>query len=175
METKTYSSIAVLLLMCGMASAADCVRRRIVHTIRFKDCQPKRLLSFACSGACQSYARLSPTDPNEILRLCTCCQEIAKVKKRVAIFCPSRSDEIRPFRRMIIQVNFPIKCMCRPCSVLPTHLLPSETGFMDSATKRSFLPGFDKGISLNRTDFVETVTEEDNFKILHKDNVKLSV
>lgn len=171
MEGKAYLSIGIFSLMLGMATADNCFRRRIVHTIRVNDCQPKRLLSFACSGACPSYARLSSTNPNEILRLCSCCQEINKVRRRVAIFCPNKPGAFRPFRRMVIRIVLPTKCMCRPCSVLPDDLIPSENKFLESVTKKSF----DGRIALNSTGFVLTVPEEDHSNEFDEEMAMLNV
>ena len=49
------------------APMETCRRHRIIHTITVKNCKPKRMLSWACQGACVSYAQVG-TCMNKAIR-----------------------------------------------------------------------------------------------------------
>ncbi|CAG2212901.1 unnamed protein product [Mytilus edulis] len=118
-------------------SAAQCERKRIIHTIRYRDCHPKRLLSFGCMGTCTSYTRPSSTNSGELDQYCQCCQDAEKRFARVRILCPDTSGE-RMFKVYVVTLAVPQECSCRPCSLLPNHIIPSEPDFLQKK-KRSFL------------------------------------
>jgi hypothetical protein len=130
--------VAVFLLVCGASVAciqSTCSRRRVVHIIEYGRCRPKRLLSSACLGSCKSYTRVSPTTPERIERSCMCCQAIRRHKRRVVLNCP---DWKRRFmlRRIQLYISIPVRCMCRPCTVIPEALVAAESNYISNVIKR---------------------------------------
>jgi hypothetical protein len=129
---------ASLFLLATTVPAATGACRRpklVVSTIRYGDCQPKRVLVVACIGTCPSYARISPTNSGEIEHSCQCCGELDKINIPVQIRCPDSNDGLRIVH---IGLSIPISCMCRPCSSLPDTLQPSESGFLSNQPKKRF-------------------------------------
>ncbi len=95
--------------------AEHCRLRRIIYTINIKNCARKRLLSYACQGACQSYTQVAADRDAHMERYCSCCQETMQVARNVSVRC---LDETNPRRvkKMITRLMLPTGCMCRPCS-----------------------------------------------------------
>lgn len=125
----SYQVAKVALTICltvflASSAFAECSRQRVVHTIRYNDCHPKRLLSFACNGTCLSYTKISRTHPFQLERSCQCCQDIRVVQRRTTILCPN-NEAGRPFKRVIVPVVFPVACLCRACSQTPEEVLSS--------------------------------------------------
>ena len=112
-----------VILSCKFAHA-DCSMHRIIHTIRYNNCQPKRVLSYACSGTCTSYTKPSRSGNNELDRFCECCQEEEERVAGIPIRCPNADST--GFNRIIIRVKIPIGCRCRPCAFLPNNIIAGE-------------------------------------------------
>ncbi|XP_063421725.1 bursicon-like [Mytilus trossulus] len=112
-------------------SAAQCEKKFIIHTIKLKDinCPQKRIISYGCMGTCTSYTRPSSTNFGQLEHHCQCCQDAEKIFARVRIYCPHKV--------YVVTLAVPRECSCRPCSLLPDHIIPSEPDFLQN--KRSFL------------------------------------
>lgn len=128
MELNPWKSERTVLYLwfftvCWVVTYSQCNRRRIIHHITYRNCQPKRVLSWGCSGTCNSYSRPSQTEPERLERFCQCCREMEIRIRRVRLLCPSRHNA---FRHRIIRVKIPKSCSCRPCSYLPDRVIPSE-------------------------------------------------
>lgn len=135
MLLKTLMACSVLCVFIPLSST-QCDRKRIIHTIRYGHCQPKRLLSFGCMGTCSSYTRPSATESGELENHCQCCQDAEKRFARVRILCPDSTGE-RVLKVYVVRLAVPTECSCRPCSFLPNTIIPSEPDFLQK--KRSFL------------------------------------
>ena len=94
---------------------SQCERKRIIQTIQYMDCQPKRVMSFECAGTCTSFSRPSPTMPGVLMRQCQCCQENDFITRRVRLLCPNTNAEI-PFRFVTMSVSISVSCSCKSCS-----------------------------------------------------------
>lgn len=126
-ETRMLKAIFFTTII--VPAFATCRKRPLAITIRYGECQPKRALVFGCRGICSSYARPSATRIEEIENSCHCCKELGTIQRRVYILCPNPGGR-RPFRLEYFTVSLPIKCMCRPCSILPDEIIPSEDAFL---------------------------------------------
>lgn len=141
-----FIAVNIVLTICLtqflMSSAfAECSLQRVVHTIQYRDCHQKRLLSFACNGTCNSYTKVSRTNPSELERSCQCCQEIRVVQRRTAIRCPGDEPGI-PFKRVIVPVVYPVSCMCRACSQTPEVVASSDYDINKKWTGTGFEPKY---------------------------------
>ena len=113
-----------------------CRLHRVVHVIQHQGCRPKRLLSVACRGYCESYTQYS-SDLMGLERFCSCCQANGKITRRLRMTCradatdfqhsastggvPAASQQQRRahvtgYVQRIMQITIPSNCMCRPCS-----------------------------------------------------------
>ena len=135
-----------LILSCKFAQA-DCRMHRIIHTIRYNNCQPKRVLSYACRGTCTSYTKPSRSRDNQLDRFCECCQEEDERVARVPIRCPNADST--GFHRSILRVKIPIGCRCRPCGFVPNDIISPE---------QQILSGMKRGVQ-NNTRYSSNVHE----------------
>ncbi|XP_033745961.1 bursicon-like [Pecten maximus] len=163
---KRTGQICIYLLLLTSAVSSECNRRRIIHTLSYEGCQPKPLLSFACDGACSSYSRPSVDLAGELTHYCECCKQTETRMLRTALICPNRDG--RSIRRILIRVNIPIACACRPCSALPANIIPAEQELQNG--KRS---SFDILSKVNETKWTEDdaddhVIEESNMNKIDK-------
>ena len=106
-----------------------CHRRRIIHTVRYANCQQRRMFSYACRGFCSSSVHVSRFVDNRVDSQCQCCRADQTVTRRMRLICPTVSGN-RPFRILYIPVSIPRSCRCRPCSALPAEIIPSERNLL---------------------------------------------
>ncbi|GFS02752.1 bursicon [Elysia marginata] len=112
-------SLVLLLALLPQGQVGACSLRRSVHTVRFRQCIPKRVLSLNCHGTCNSYSSLNPADLLSIIRNCNCCKETGFANAWIPLRCPKPNGE-RGYRDAHIRVKVPRGCSCRPCDPLPT-------------------------------------------------------
>ena len=118
-EMIVLISLVLLLALLPPAEASACSLQRSVHAIRFRQCIPKRVLSFNCRGTCNSYSSINPANLLTIIRDCNCCKETGFQNARVVLRCPRPSGG-RGYRNAHIRVKMPTGCSCRPCDPVPT-------------------------------------------------------
>ena len=116
--------LVILTVLTSEASGA-CKRRLSVQTINIKDCLPKRLLTYSCSGSCSTHAQISSTYPFDIVRTCYQCKETILRDRRVKVKCPSEGDSAR-FIDVYLTVKVPGGCMCQVCNVKDDVEVTSE-------------------------------------------------
>ena len=92
-----------------------CNRRRIIHTIQYMDCQPKRVMTFECSGKCTSSVRPSSAGTGRLERFYQCCQESDSIARHVRLICPYIHGE-SPFNSVIVPLTIPLVCVCQRCT-----------------------------------------------------------
>ncbi|GFO49712.1 Bursicon [Plakobranchus ocellatus] len=112
-------SVVLLLALLPSAAARECTLRRVGHTIRWRRCIPKRVLSFVCHGTCSSYSTLDSGDLSTIHRNCNCCKETSFRIGIIRLRCPKPSGR-RGYRTVTVNAKIPTGCTCRPCDPLPT-------------------------------------------------------
>ncbi|KAK2158930.1 hypothetical protein LSH36_161g00045 [Paralvinella palmiformis] len=93
----------------------SCRLHRVLHTISIKNCKPKRMLSWACQGACLSYAQAAAEKEAHMERYCTCCQETGVARRNISLLCRGLKGRAS-FRKVITRIMLPTSCLCRPCS-----------------------------------------------------------
>ncbi|XP_041376802.1 bursicon-like [Gigantopelta aegis] len=112
-----YWLLTMLVLIAVVDSTRTsrlaCRRHRIRMTIAHKDCVPKIVPSFGCSGTCSSNDRLSN---NGTVSSSICCHEDQSRSVTVPLICPRFDGS--GFTRMRIRVHFPVSCKCAPCDDL---------------------------------------------------------
>ncbi|KAL5022152.1 hypothetical protein ScPMuIL_001307 [Solemya velum] len=91
-----------------------CYQRRVVQTVRYGDCLPKRLLTYACVGTCESFSKTSPGTPGTLETSCNCCSAVAVAQRRTSLDCPDPTGETT-FTPVIHKVLMPLRCACWPC------------------------------------------------------------
>ena len=121
----SYVVKTIALSFIIQTAISDCERKRIIHTIRFPECQHKRILSFGCAGTCNSYSETSSTESGVIVRHCECCQENDKILRQARIICRNEEGNT-PFNYVVVSLAIPTSCSCRSCSPLPQHDNPGE-------------------------------------------------
>ncbi|RUS77412.1 hypothetical protein EGW08_014831 [Elysia chlorotica] len=112
-------SLVLLFTLLPSTEASACSLHRSVHTVRFRQCIPKRVLSFNCRGTCDSYSSLNPADLMSIIRNCNCCTETGFRTARIPLRCPKPDGE-SGYRNAHVRVKLPTGCSCRPCEPVPT-------------------------------------------------------
>lgn len=115
----------MLVTFASIFTKAQCLRRYAIYTVRYGSCRPKRLLVRACMGGCFTHSRPSQTSPTEVMHFCQCCQQDGVLHQRTLLRCPARGNP-RHFQAVPFPVSIAESCRCRPCSVLPENILPSE-------------------------------------------------
>ena len=128
----TITAICVACLAHPVFSSRPrdgCHRRRIIHTVRYANCQQRRMFSYACRGFCSSSVHVSRFVDNRVDSQCQCCRADQTVTRRMRLICPTVSGN-RPFRILYIPVSIPRSCRCRPCSALPAEIIPSERNLL---------------------------------------------
>ena len=93
----------------------SCSRGRAEIEIRYRNCAPRVVLVFACSGNCNSYSQPNPNQPEHLERSCRCCRELGRLRARVRLRCPARDDHRRN-QFVFFRISIPTRCVCRPCS-----------------------------------------------------------
>lgn len=129
-----YAMITLGLFLVLDYSSSECQRRLILRTMRYPNCIPKRIVSFGCKGTCNSYTAPSPSRPDELEHHCQCCQDAERRIRRAIITCPD-TESPRQYKNYTVRLAIPTECSCRPCSVLPNRIIPSEPDFLQG--KRS--------------------------------------
>ena len=96
--------------------SGTCKRRLSVKVIQYKDCLPKRLMTYSCTGTCSTHAQISSTYPFDIVRTCYQCKETILRDRKVKLKCPSE-DGPSLFRDVYVTVKVLKGCMCQVCNV----------------------------------------------------------
>lgn len=102
-----------LALFSG-TSLADCQKILVRHAIRYQNCRPKLVLSYACNGTCASYTGPIPNTPNQLEYRCSCCQDTGRRFVRVRLLCPDAESP----KFVIVNFAIPFDCSCQACSFL---------------------------------------------------------
>ena len=98
-------------------------------------------MTSACRGTCTSYVRPSIESPDALERFCQCCDADDVRHHRVIVRCPNphwnpAEGSATRFRRILLGINLPSTCRCRPCSPIPQEIVPAENDIMNEG-KRS--------------------------------------
>lgn len=126
MANINNSVIKVLILYLMIPTVlSECKRRRIIHTIQYMDCLPKRVMTFVCSGKCTSSVRPSPTGTGGLEQFCECCQESDSVTRHARLLCPNTHEE-SPFKSVIVPLTIPLVCVCQRCTFSSSESESSE-------------------------------------------------
>ena len=123
MNIPLYATVLAILAL-GLVKS-QCLRHHAIYTVRYGNCQPRRILVRACKGGCFTHARPSQTSPTEMMHFCQCCQQDDVIRVRTFLLCPSGGSS-RRFRTVPFPVTMAESCTCRPCSILPNTIIPSE-------------------------------------------------
>ena len=121
--------VTLMTVLLFHTSSGNCARRRLINTIKYDNCHPKRILTYGCMGSCLSYAQPSASQKNHLEHFCQCCQEEDKIEARVGLLCPNPGGR-RRFKRIVFRVTIPRNCSCRPCSLTPFEINRPEPDFM---------------------------------------------
>jgi len=116
--TKFHYSIIIKIVVLALiihTVISQCDRKRIIHTIRYLDCIPKRILSFGCEGTCNSYTQPSTSQLGQLVRYCECCQDNDRISRHARIICPNVQGDT-PFKYVVVSLSIPTSCLCQPCS-----------------------------------------------------------
>lgn len=105
----------MLSSITSMCACTPCARRRAVNTIRHKDCQVKRVMTFECKGACpDNELGVVANEP------CNCCRNLTTVTRLVRVLCPD-TDGQNGLHYVTIAVHLPMSCLCQTCSNTQTQ------------------------------------------------------
>lgn len=135
--TKFHCSIivkTVVLALIMHTVISQCDRKRIIHTIRYQDCIPKRILSFGCAGTCNSYTQPSASQSGQLVKHCECCQDSDRISRQARIICPNVQGDT-PFKYVVVSLSIPTSCLCRPCSPLSLEVNPGEPDIFNNGKR----------------------------------------
>lgn len=124
-KMKLFLYGTVLATVAVSIVRSQCLRHYAIYTVRIGNCLPRRVLIRACRGGCFTHARPSQTSPSEVIHFCQCCQQDDVIQTRALLRCPSDGSSSQ-FRLVPYPINMAGSCRCRPCSVLPDTIVPSE-------------------------------------------------
>ncbi|XP_076461730.1 bursicon-like [Babylonia areolata] len=128
MDNLRTSSLRFLLLLLFIFSSSrpshvmvrgeeTCSLQPIQMQIRYRNCAPRNILLYGCSGHCSSYTQPDINSPTQLERSCRCCRELGRRKVAVVLRCPRQSrSRGRQHRRVALRLRVPVRCACRPCS-----------------------------------------------------------
>lgn len=118
-------------------TSSQCQHLYIRRTISYDNCIPRRFMLRGCNGYCNSYTSPSLSRPGELSHHCQCCQDASKIFRRVRLICPNPIDHKVTIR--VLKIAMPTECSCRPCSVLPRRIIPSEPDFLQRKRSINYL------------------------------------
>ncbi|KAL3860016.1 hypothetical protein ACJMK2_010190 [Sinanodonta woodiana] len=104
----------VALFLIVNETYASCSKRTKVQSIRYRQCLPKRLLSYACVGSCLSSVHIDPNNQSIIEHTCNRCQETVTKTTAVQLLCPNPNNS-SSFQKVSIDIKIPMECICTSC------------------------------------------------------------